>query len=257
MFVPGVLCILVGLFLFNRLRDIPQTLGLPSVEKFKNDLAFHQSADMSDAERQLSIKEILFKYVLTNKYIWILAVISFFVYVVRFAVNDWTILYLMETKGYTLVGAGTTVFWFEVGGFIGMLVAGWISDKLFQGRRGPAFLIFGIGVVAAVLAFALLPSGGIIIDTAILFTIGFFLFGPQMLIGLAAAELSHKNAAATASGFASGWFAYAGAAAAGFPIGLVTQVWGWDAFFVVLVVSSFVIVACSLPLYNAKPKTIT
>ena len=54
------------------------------------------------------------------------------------------------------------------------------------------------------------------LDGIIIFFIGFFIFGPQMLIGMVAAELTHKKAAATSSGFA-GCFAYIGAAMAGGP----------------------------------------
>ena len=37
---------------------------------------------------------------------------------------------------------------FELGGFIGALVAGWGSDKLFNGNRGPMNLIFAAGIFA-------------------------------------------------------------------------------------------------------------
>lgn len=251
LFVPGVVCILGGLFLLNRLRDLPQSLGLPPVEKFRNEAS---AETIQHQERELSVKEILGRYVLRNKYIWILAAVAFFVYVVRSAINDWTALYLMETKGYGLVAANGCVTCFEIGGFIGMLVAGWLSDRVFKGRRGPAFPIFGIGVIGSVILFAMIPHAGMFFDASILFAIGFFLFGPQMLIGLAAAELAHKKAAATACSFASGWFAYAGSAVAGFPIGAAAQAWGWSAFFTALTVSGVIIVLCSLPLWSARPK---
>ena len=66
MFVPGVLCILAGLFLINRLRDVPQSLGLPSIEKFKKE----EGNISSDKDSILSVREILFNQVLCNKYIW-------------------------------------------------------------------------------------------------------------------------------------------------------------------------------------------
>ena len=59
--------------------------------------------------------------------------------------------------------------------------------------------------------------------------IGLLIFGPQMLIGIAAAELAHKKAAATATGFI-GWIAYLGAATAGYPLGRITQDFGWKGF---------------------------
>jgi sugar phosphate permease len=32
-YVPALICLLLGLFLLNRLRDTPQSLGLPSIEE--------------------------------------------------------------------------------------------------------------------------------------------------------------------------------------------------------------------------------
>ena len=85
--------------------------------------------------------------------------------------------------------------------------------------------------------FGILLEPSYLLDGAFLFLFGFFIFGPQMLIGMAAAELSHKHAAATATGFA-GTFAYLGAAAAGAPLGAITKLWGWDSFLIALAVCS-------------------
>jgi MFS transporter, OPA family, sugar phosphate sensor protein UhpC len=90
MYVPGIMCIGVGLFLINRLRDTPQSLGLPSIEKYNNDYPASKHTD----ENELSLKEMLFKYVLNNKYIWILAISYFFVYIIRQAINDWGAIFL-------------------------------------------------------------------------------------------------------------------------------------------------------------------
>ncbi len=250
LFVPGCLGIIVGLFLMNRLRDTPQSLGLPSVEKYRNE-ASDKGKEKEGKERELTTKEILFDYVLTNKYIWILGFASFFVYIIRTGVNDWGVLYLMEEKGYGLISAGATVCWFEVGGFFGMLFAGWLSDNVFQGRRGPCNVFFTIGIIAAVLALGAVPQGYPLLDSVCMYMIGFFLFGPQMLIGLHAAELAHKKAAGTASGFA-GWFAYLGAAVAGYPIGRIAEIWGWDGFFVAMGVCGAFAVLLFFPLWSAK-----
>ncbi len=48
---------------------------------------------------------------------------------------------MSETLGVDLVTANSAVTMFELGGFIGALVAGWGSDKLFNGNRGPMNLI--------------------------------------------------------------------------------------------------------------------
>lgn len=252
MFVPGALCILMGFVLINRLRDTPQSLGLPAIEKYRQDYPHSQKVEEKQ-EKELSTKEILFDYVLTNKWIWMLAIASFFIYIIRMAINDWSALYLIETKNYSMIKANACVSLFEVGGLFGMLVAGWLSDKLFTGKRGPMNVLFSLGMVASVLVFWFFPGIGAWADSAVLFMIGFFLFGPQMLIGLAAAELSHKKAAGTASGFA-GWFAYFGAAAAGYPLGKIAQDLGWSGYFMILMACGVVTILLFLPMWNAHAR---
>lgn len=249
MYVPGVLCIGVGFFLMNRLRDTPQSLGLPPIEAYRNDYP-NRSAKEKE-KKTLSTKEILFEYVLYNKFIWVLAIAQFFIYIVRTAVNDWTMLYLMEVKHYTTIEAGSCVFWFEIGGFFGSLASGWASDILFRGRRNPINVLFNLGIVFVTLAFKAFFLPSVFFDSCFLFLFGFFIFGPQMLIGMAAAEISHKKAAATATGFA-GCFAYLGAAMAGGPLGAVIKSWGWESYLITLFVCAILGGLIVLPLWNIK-----
>lgn len=72
-----------------------------------------------------------------------------------------------------------------------------------------------------------------------------------MLIGIAAAELSHKKAAGTATGFI-GWVAYLGAASAGYPLGKITQIWGWQGFFYVVIGCAVLSTLLLTPLWRAK-----
>ncbi|HAB98924.1 MAG TPA: MFS transporter family glucose-6-phosphate receptor UhpC, partial [Parachlamydiales bacterium] len=89
-------------------------------------------------------------------------------------------------------------------------------------------------IASLMFGFQVLPGSLLVIDSLFLFFFGFFIFGPQMLIGMVPAELSHKKAAATATGFV-GCFAYLGAAFAGGPLGAITKEWGWVTFFMILV----------------------
>ena len=253
MFAPGILCILGGIFLVNRLRDTPQSLGLPAIEVYRNDFGGVTREDLDGKE--LSTREILVDHVLKNKYIWMLSIAYFFVYIVRTGVNDWTALFLHEQKGYSRLGANGFVSLFEAGGFFGSLCAGWASDKLFTAKRGPVNVIFAIGMVFSVLAFWYIPEGYPWLDSSAIFVIGFMVFGPQMLIGVAAAELSHKKAAATSTGFA-GCFAYMGAAFAGYPLGRLTQDLGWDGFFWALIACSIISTLLLLPMWNVKDKAV-
>lgn len=247
MYLPGIICILGALWLVNRLRDTPQSLGLPPIERFRNDYGGMPAPSFNEV--QPSTKEILIKYVLKNKYLWLLGVAYFFVYIVRTGINDWTAIYMREEKGYSLLGANGLVSLFELGGIIGSLCAGWSSDYLFGAKRGPVNVIFAVGMVLGIAFLWAVPQGTLWLDSLALFLIGFAVFGPQMMIGMVAAELSHKQAASTSTGFV-GTFAYLGAAFAGYPLGKVTQDWGWEGFFWFMIASCIISVILLLPLWG-------
>lgn len=253
MYVPGVFCIIVGFFLINRLRDTPQSLGLPPIEKYRVD--YLDKGKKEKEKTKFSTKELLFDYVLKNRFIWVLAISYFFVYIIRTAVNDWSVLYLVEAKGYSLLKAGGCVCWFEIGGFFGSLAAGWFSDKVFDGKRNPINVLFTAAVIITIIAMWLIPFSHPMIDCLMMFLVGFFIFGPQMLIGIASAELSHKKAAGTATGFA-GCFAYLGAAAAGGPLGALTSKFGWEGFFIALAASGVIAMLLMIPLWSVKTNTL-
>lgn len=250
MFFPGVICVLGGLFLFFCLRDTPQSLGLPPIEAHKKEKA---SGSAVSREKELSTKEILVRYVLRNKFIWVLAFGYFFIYVIRTAVNDWGQLFLIESKGLNEVFAGMAILWFEIGGICGSLVAGVISDRIFGGRRGPVNVIYSSAVILSLLMIWFIPNGSFTFASISTFIVGFLIFGPQMLIGMAAAELSHKKAAGTATGFA-GWFGYAGAACGAYPFGVIATRWGWSGFFVALAGCAVISVLILLPLWSVRSR---
>lgn len=248
MMIAGTLAILAGLFLCWRLRDRPQTVGLPAVGDWRQD-------EMEMAQQQegagLSRKAILTRYVLFNPYIWLLSLCYVLVYVVRAALNDWGNLYISDTLGVDLVTANSVITLFELGGVIGALVAGWGSDKLFNGNRGPMNLIFAAGILLSVGSLWLMPFTSYVMQAACFFTTGFFVFGPQMLIGMAAAECSHKDAAGAATGFV-GLFAYLGASLSGWPLAWVIDVWHWSGFFAVIATAAGISALLLLPFLNAQ-----
>ncbi len=251
--LPGIIAVVIGLFICWRLRDKPVTLGLPSVGRWRKD---HLEIAQENEGLGLSSRDILHKYVIKNKYIWLLAFSYVLVYIVRTGINDWGNLYLTEQFHYSLISANGAISLFEIGGFVGSLVAGWGSDKLFGGNRGPMNLIFAIGIFLSVAALWLMPFKSYVLQSACFFAIGFFIFGPQMLIGMAAAECSHKNSAGAATGFV-GLFAYMGAALSGYPLAIVVEHYHWTGFFTVLAAVSAVIGLLLLPFLKAQSVAIT
>ncbi|ABO51374.1 glycerol-3-phosphate transporter [Desulforamulus reducens MI-1] len=235
-FFPAMIAFVVAIFVLFTLKDTPQSCGLPPIEEYKND---YPDDKVEDREKELSVKEILFKYVLNNKYLWYIAIANLFVYFVRYGVVDWAPTYLTEVKGFSTKGSHWSYFLYEYAGIPGTILCGWISDKVFKGRRAPAGVIFMAGVAVAVLVYWFNPVGNPMIDNLALIAIGFLIYGPVMLIGLHALDLAPKKAAGTAAGF-TGLFGYVGGATlANAAMGMVVDSFGWNGGFMMLVGSCF------------------
>lgn len=246
--VPGIIAIVTGIMMMMRLRDKPTTLGLPTVGQWCNDQI---QLAQEEFEPDLSFKEILKRYVFQNKYLWLLGMSYILVYIVMVAINDWGNVYLTQQKGYDLATANGTLTLFELGGLIGCIVAGWGSDTIFLGNRGPINLIYSIGIFLSVTALWVMPVNNIIFDAVLFFSLGFFVCGPQMLIGMSAVECSHKDAAGAATGFV-GLFAYIGASIAGYPMALILDTFQWNGFFSVISLCSAGIGLLLLPFLQAQ-----
>lgn len=233
-YVPGVISLILGVMIAIFLRDTPQSCGLPPIEEYKND---YPETAVDDRERELSGKEIMFNYVLNNKALWILALANVFVYVVRYGVLNWAPTYLTTVKCCSNEMSRWQFFTYEYAGIPGTLLAGWLSDRFFHGRRGPVAVYFMLAVSVAVMVYWLNPPGHFMVDFAMLFTIGFMIYGPVMLIGVSAVDCVPKKAAGTAAGF-TGLFGYVGGAViAELGIGKVVQHYGWNGGFTLLLAS--------------------
>ena len=231
-YVPAFGALLVAAFVFYSLRDTPQSCGLPPIEEFKDDYPDNYEASH---EKEMTAKDIFFKYILNNKLLWYIAFANAFVYLIRYGVLDWAPVYLSEVKDFTVDKSSWAYFLYEWAGIPGTLLCGWISDKLFKGRRAPAGILFMVLVTLAVLVYWFNPAGNPTIDMLSLIAIGFLIYGPVMLIGLYALELAPKKAAGTAAGL-TGLFGYlGGAVAANAILGYTVDSFGWDGGFIILV----------------------
>ncbi|MBU8791715.1 glycerol-3-phosphate transporter [Oceanobacillus caeni] len=247
--IPAIVAILVAIVAYMLIRDTPQSVGLPSIEEHRND---YPSKSKKTFETELTTKEILFKYVLNNKWVWAIAIANIFVYFVRYGVLDWAPTYLSEEKGFNMNESGVAYFLYEWAGIPGTLLCGWISDKLFKGRRGPAGVVFMLGVLIAVLVYWLNPAGNPLIDHIALIAIGFLIYGPVMLIGLQALDFVPKKAAGTAAGL-TGLFGYlGGSVAANAIMGAVVEGSGWNAGFILLTISCALAVVLFALTWNVR-----
>jgi OPA family glycerol-3-phosphate transporter-like MFS transporter len=214
------------------MRDAPQSCGLPPVEEFRNDYPPEYTAEH---EHTLSFRQIFLGHVLNNGYLWAIAVANAFVYFVRYGVVNWIPTYLETAKGFSFKQSSLGWALYEWAAIPGTIACGWISDRVFKGRRAPATMLFMGLTLGAVVVYWLNLHGPLWVDYAALIAIGFLIYGPIMLIGLHALDLVPKNAAGTAAGF-TGLFGYAfGSAVAGTGVGWIADRWGWNGVFVTMV----------------------
>ncbi len=245
---PAIIAIFIAMIAFLLIRDTPQSIGLPSIEVYHNDYPKNYS---EDSEKELSTKDIFFKYVLNNKVLWYVAFANAFVYMVRYGVLDWAPTYLKESKGYSISEVGWAYFAYEWAAIPGTIVCGYISDKIFKGRRTETTIIFMALVFVATLVYWKNPPGNMLIDNLSLIAIGFFIYGPVMLIGVHALDLVPKKAAGTAAGL-TGLFGYliGTSLLANIGMGYMVEHFGWDGGFYLLLASS--LIAMLLILFTRK-----
>lgn len=250
--VPAILSIMTGVLVLCFLRDTPQSVGLPPIEEYTND---YPSTAVEDRERELSASEIFLKYVLNNKFLWIFSAANVLVYIVRYGVLNWAPTYLTEVKGYTITHSAWQSSLYELAGIPGMLFCGWASDRLFHGRRSPVMVFSMLLVAGAVAVYWLNPKGNFLIDSAALVAVGFLIYGPVMLIGVAACDLVPKKAVGTAAGL-TGLFGYLGATAAELGIGVIVQHFGWNTGFIVIIIAAILSIALLALTWNVHDRRV-
>jgi OPA family glycerol-3-phosphate transporter-like MFS transporter/OPA family sugar phosphate sensor protein UhpC-like MFS transporter len=224
-FVPAAIALVCAFCLWFTLPDTPPSVGLPEVEGTRTELPAGESL--------AQFRALLMEAVFRNKYIWLVSVTNFFVYILRYAVLDWGPTLLHEAKHLSIGNASLMVAAFEAAGVVGALLAGWLTDRLFGGRPMRAGLFYMVLAGLSILLFWKGAGESRLWNTVWLCAAGFFIYGPQCLIGIAAAKLATKRAAATAVGL-TGLFGYLSTVLSGWGLGALVQWQGWDAGFAAL-----------------------
>ena len=199
---PGIVCIAVAAWVYSFMRNAPSTIGLPSVNEWLS-----KDPDPPKERSTWQTQKIIFGI----KAMWIVAISSALMYVTRYAINSWGVLYLQEIRGYSLVDAGFYLMVNTVAGIFGSIAYGYLSDNYFDARRPPANLIFAVVEIAALVAIFFGPQN----DVALFFAFAVYGAALSGLIasvgGLFGVDIAPRGATGAAMGFV-GVFSYLGAA---------------------------------------------
>jgi OPA family sugar phosphate sensor protein UhpC-like MFS transporter len=199
---PGIVCIAVATWVYSFLRNAPPSIGLPSVNEWLG-------ADPEPPKDRNTWRTQKIIFGITA--MWVVALASALMYVTRYAINSWGVLYLQEIRGYSLLDAGFYMAVNTIAGIVGSIAYGFISDKCFDARRPPANLIFAIVEIVALVAIFFGPKN----DVALFWAFAFYGAALSGLIasvgGLFGVDIAPRGATGAAMGFV-GVFSYLGAA---------------------------------------------
>jgi sugar phosphate permease len=242
-FVPAAIAFVIVIFIWFTLPDTPPSVGLPEVEGTERHSQEHES--------RAEFRRFVIDRVFRNKYIWIVSLANFFVYTIRYAVFNWGPTILLDTKHVKITHAGWMVLAFEFSGALGAISGGWITDRYLGGRAVRVCVVYMAMAGVALFAFWKLPLQSELLTTALLGAAGFFVYGPQCLLAVAAANLATKRAAATAIGLTS-IFGYASTVLSGWGLGALVQRYDWNAGFKGLIIAAVIGTVLFIAAWPAK-----
>jgi sugar phosphate permease len=226
-YIPGVLGLVVGISLLFTLTDKPSSVGLPPVEEYHNDSLLLKK------QSGLTHWQTLTKYVFGNPYLWALAIAYIFVYFIRFATLDWSTIFMTE-RGIEASRAAYLLVFMPFIGSLGGISAGWFADRFFKGRCAPVNIIYLFLLIFSLWGMYKFTHAGSSWWLIALFLslVGFFVDGPQNLVGgVQASRVTVQESVSAATGF-TGMFGYVGAFLSGIGAAFLIDRWGWYGIFV-------------------------
>lgn len=238
--LPAVAAVILGAVIVFVMRNHPRDVGLAANTG-------PRMASGTPAPWYASLKHLKNGRVIT------LGMSYFCLKFVRYAFLFWIGVYLVEKMQFSPEDAGYLQVPFPMLGLAGSVAGGWVSDRVFDARRAPAATFMLIGLALCILLLLVVPNNFWLVG-AVYGAVGFFLFGPDMLIsGTAAMDFGSEEAAATVAGFVNGVGAI-GAALQSTLIGWVSDRYGWAAVFYLLVMMVIVSTGITATLWNARGK---
>ncbi len=188
---------IVALVFWILVRDRPIEKGLP---EFEDELHLERQIE-SDPRSRLSV-------VLTNRTLWIVALVYFCFVYVQFGCLVWIPPFLKEAYAMSVDRASTISFLVLLPGVFASPLAGYLSDHFFGGRRKP-LIILGLAVLSGS-AFILFLRVGIGLAMVLLAIVGLMIVMPDILLAAYPSDIMSRKLTATATGFLATFTSMAG-----------------------------------------------
>jgi sugar phosphate permease len=190
--------------------------------------------------------------VFQNRLLWSYGFAYFFIKLIRYSVLFWLPYYLHTALGRSESDAGYLSISFEVGGVVGAVAIGFLSDKLPHLSRSIIAAIGLVGLAIALLVYAWLAPSSAVLQFTLMALIGGLLFGPDSLVSASAAQdAGGQNAAARATGFVNG-VGSIGALLQGYVTVGIRKSFGWSGVFYVFVAFALLSALALAPTFRKR-----
>ncbi|KAJ4930191.1 hypothetical protein JOQ06_019197 [Pogonophryne albipinna] len=249
--MSGIVCASFSFVCILFVKNEPKDVGLPSIQ------AAAKKGAKAGGNSESTLKEFLL-----SPFLWVLSLGYLVVFGVKTAATDWGLLFLIQDKGQTVLMGSTYMSALEVGGFVGSLAAGLLSDRAVSrqglGTHGNPrhglllFMMSGMCVSMYLFRVTITPEipqeaplwvqvihpVSVLIGVSekeiwILFLgamFGFSSYGPIALFGVIASECAPPNFCGTSHAVVA-LMANVGAFMAGLPFSTIAKQHSWDVAF--------------------------
>ncbi len=254
-FMPAMVLAFIWLLFLLLQRNRPEDIGLPSIEEYHGETAdVLATSETSEHAPEGSWKMI--GAVFRNPVILSLGAVYFFLKPTRYAMLFWGPLIINDKLGTNIGESALISAAFEAAGPLGVMFAGYASDKWFQSRRMPITVV-GLSILAIILfSFnGLTDEGGTGTVVLLLLAMGFFCFGPDaMIVSASAVDFGTKKGAASSAGLINGMGSTGQILGLSLP-GIIWSNYGWGVLFNCMGAFVALAVILLLPRWNALPAT--
>ncbi|KAM5131812.1 glucose-6-phosphate exchanger SLC37A4 isoform 1-T1 [Mantella aurantiaca] len=273
--MSGLICVGASVICLILIKNEPSDVGLKNI-----DVGPKKGKKGSAASDETTLKEFLF-----SPYLWLLCTGYLVVFGVKTCCTDWGQLFLIQDKGQSALIGSSYMSALEIGGLVGSILAGLLSDravarlglKSHGSPRHGLLLSMMFGIVGSMFLFRITVTPGspkvngilsialeplaemsglneqevwILILGAVF---GFCSYGPIALFGVIANESAPSNFCGTSHAIVA-LSANVGGFLAGLPFSTVAKHYGWDTAFWAAEMSCLAITIIFFLLRNIQTK---
>ncbi|XP_018604034.2 glucose-6-phosphate exchanger SLC37A4a isoform X1 [Scleropages formosus] len=250
--ISGLTCVLMAAVCLLLIKNEPSDVGLPNIEpgtkKNKRDATSDES----------TLKEFLL-----SPYLWLLSLCYLVVFGVKTACTDWGQLFLIQDKGQSALMGSSYMSALEIGGLLGSLAAGYLSDRAVaqQGLRSHGnprhglllSMMAGMFVSMYLFRVTVTPESPKIWILSLGTVFGFSSYGPIALFGVLANESAPSNYCGMSHAVVA-LMANVGGFLSGLPFSTIAKHYSWNTAFWVAEVTCAGTTICFFMLRNIRTK---